>query len=275
MANAYAHRMLARAIDDYETSAVALVEGQQAYIFVIALDQAERVSETQAAERIKRFDQGGQAQMLFQRRTENLIRAHVKDMAAELERVIERYDAQHVIIAGNDSIKGAIMSTLPEPIKAKLIDYIHLDPNSSMKAILATVEPMLRETERRQEAEALAELERQMTAKDGLGALGVADVALALSKGPVGTLLMLGSFAGVGGECPSCGMLWAGQRSSCPYDGAELQPVDLREAFTARALQQSATVEIVEGSEYLAAQGGVGALLRYRDAVAARAVGGA
>lgn len=172
VANAYAHRMLARAIDDYETSAVALVEGQQAYIFVIAFDQAERVSETQAAERIKRFDQGGQAQMLFQRRTENLIRAHVKDRAAELERVIERYDAQHVIIAGNDSIKGAIMSTLPEPIKAKLIDYIHLDPNSSMKAILATVEPMLRETERRQEAEALAELERQMTAKDGLGALG-------------------------------------------------------------------------------------------------------
>lgn len=103
----------------------------------------------------------------------------------------------------------------------------------------------------------------------------MADVALALSKGPVGTLLMLGSFAGAGGECPSCGMLRAGQRSCCPYDGAELQPVDLREAFTARALQQSATVEVVEGSEYLAAQGGVGALLRYRDAVAARAVGGA
>src|SRR5207237_7613537 len=106
---------------------------------------------------------------------------------------------------------GAIMDALPDTIKARLIDYIHLEPNSSMKTILETVEPLIRAAKRKQEADDLAELELQMTAKGGLGALGVADTALALSKGQVRTLLMLQSFSGAGGECPACGTLRAGQ----------------------------------------------------------------
>jgi peptide subunit release factor 1 (eRF1) len=256
---------LARLVDDYETSAVVLAEGQEARIFVIALGQADQVAETEASEKIKRFDQGGVAQMLFQRRTDNLIKAHMKDIADELGRIIQRYDVQHVVIAGNDSIKGAVMNTLPDQIKEQLVDYIHLEPNSSMKAILDTIEPLIREAERKQEADAVAALEMQMTAKGGLAAAGVADVAAALSKGQVQTLLMLQSFESAGGECPSCGTLRAGQRTKCPYDGAELQPVDLREAFAARAIQQGAEVQIVEASDYLGQFEGVGALLRYRD----------
>jgi peptide subunit release factor 1 (eRF1) len=102
----------------------------------------------------------------------------------------------------------------------------------------------------------------------------VADTALALSKGQIQTLFMLQSFNGAGGECVNCGMLRAGQREKCPYDGAELRPVELREAFTARAVQQSADVEIVETSDYLAQHDGVGALLRYRDEERSKAVAG-
>ena len=228
---------LARLVDEYETTAVVLAEGQEARIFVIALNQAEQVGETEASEKIKRFD------------------------------------VRHVVIAGNDSIKGMVMDSLTEPIKQKLLDYIHLDPTSSLKTIVETVEPMLRDAERQQEAADLAELEKQATAKGGLAALGLADTAMAIGKGQVSALLMLQSFAAAGGECPNCGMLRAGQRSKCPYDGAEMQPVDLREAFTARAIQQNAAVQIVAASDYLAAHDGVGALLRYRDDEQAREVG--
>ena len=69
-----------------------------------------------------------------------------------------------------------------------------------MKTILETIEPMLQRVEHRQEAELLAELEKHVTAKGGLGTLGVAETALALSKGQVQTLLMLQSFGGTGGE---------------------------------------------------------------------------
>jgi peptide chain release factor subunit 1 len=265
---------LAQLIDDYEPCAVVLAESQEARIFVIGLDYAEQIAETEATEKIKRFDQGGQAQMLFQRRTDNLIKAHMKDLAAELERVIARFHVQHVIIAGNDSIKGIVMAALTAPITARLIDYIHLEPDSSMKSILETIEPMVHEAEQRQEAEMLAELEKHITAKGGLGSLGVAETALALSKGQVQTLLMLQSFSGTGGECVNCGMLRAGQRDTCPYDGADMRPVDLREAFTLRAAQQSADIQIVKASDYLAAHESVGALLRYRDEPQAKAVAG-
>ena len=44
-----------------------------------------------------------------------------------------------------------------------------------------------------------------------------------------------------------------------------MQQIDLREAFTARALQQGSAIQIVEENEYLDQHEGVGALLRYRD----------
>ncbi len=274
VADRYPHVFeLARLIDEYETCAIVLAEGQESRIFVIALNHAEQVGETEASEKIKRFDQGGLAQMLFQRRTDNVIKAHTKDIAEQLDKIIKRYDVRHVVIAGNDAIKGIVMDSLTEPIKQKLIDYIHLDPASSLKTILETVEPMMRKAERRREADTLAELEKQMTAKGGLGALGLTDTAMALSKGQVSTLLLLQSFGGAGGECPNCGTLRAGQRTKCPYDGAAMQPVDLREAFTARAIQQNAAVHVIEASDYLAAHDGVGALLRYRDDEQARALG--
>jgi peptide subunit release factor 1 (eRF1) len=265
---------LARLIDQHETCAVVLAEGQEARIFVLGLRDLEQVAETEAVEKIKRFDQGGQAQMLFQRRTDNLIKAHTKDIAAQLEKVIARYDVQHVIIAGNDSIKGIVMHALTPAITARLVDYMHLEPNSSMKTISEAITPMLQEAERRQEAKLLAELEKQVTARDGLGVMGVADTALALSKGQVQTLLILQDFRGAGGECSNCGMLRVGQRETCSYDGATMRPVDLREAFTARAVQQSADVQIIEASDYLAARESIGALLRYRDEPQSKAVAG-
>jgi peptide subunit release factor 1 (eRF1) len=122
----------------------------------------------------------------------------------------------------------------------------------------------MRQVEQTQEAAALAELEEQHY-PDGLGIARVADTALALSKGQVRMLLMRRDFAGRGGECPHCGMLRAGQRANCPYDGAALRPVELREAFAARAIQQNAAIEIVEASDYLDRHEGVGAVLRYRE----------
>lgn len=271
VADRYPHLFsLARIIDDYETYAVVLADSQESRIFVIALNGAEIVGKTEAAEEIKRFDVGGTAQMQFQRRTENLIKAHTKDIAEVLGRIIQRHYVQHIVIAGNDSIKGIVMGSLPEQIKAKLADYVHLDVTSNIPAIIAMLEPIMREVERQQEADIIADLEGQMASRGGLGVAGVASTALALSKGQVRTLLVLQGFSGSGGECPNCAMLQPGQRTTCPYDGADLQPVDLREAFVARALQQSADVQIVADSAYLDQHQGVGALLRYRDDEQAR-----
>ncbi|MDP9311121.1 MAG: hypothetical protein M3R24_09565, partial [Chloroflexota bacterium] len=72
-------------------------------------------------------------------------------------------------------------------------------------------------------------------------------------------------FAAMGGECPNCGTLRPGLRPTCPFDGTEMQQIDLREAFVARARQQNAVIQIVEQSPFLVEHEGVGALLYYRD----------
>lgn len=262
---------LARIIDDYETYAVVLADGQESRILVLSLNEAEQAAQTEADEEIKRFQAGGWAQMVFQRRTDNIIRAHTRDIADRLGRVIKRYNVQHVIIAGNDAIKGIVLSTLPDQIKAILVDYINLDINANMPAIMEVLEPMMRGVELDQEAAELANLEEQVGAQN-FGVAGVAETAMALTKGQVRTLFMHQDFLATGGECPNCGTIRAGLRDKCPYDGAEMQPVDLREAFTVRALQQGSEIQIVETSTFLDQHGGVGALLRYRDTPLAQTV---
>jgi len=262
---------LARIIDDYETYAIVLADSQESRILVVSLNQAEQAAQTSAAEEIRRFDAGGWAQMLFQRRTENIVKAHTKDIGDRLGRLIKRYNIQHVIIAGNDTFKGIILNTLPAQIKEKLVDFINLDITANMEAIMGTIEPMMRNVELEQETADLARLEEQVGAQN-LGVVGVAETAMALTKGQVRTLIMHQNFLATGGECPNCGTIRAGLRNKCPYDGTEMQPLDLREAFTARALQQGSDIQIVEASEFLDQHDGVGALLRYRDTPMAQTV---
>jgi len=232
---------------------------------VITLDAAEQVGETEATEEIKRFKSGkAQENYLFQHRTDNIIRAHTKDIAGRLGEIMARYDVRHVVIAANDAIKGIVMDTLPDTIKERLVDYVHLDSEANAQAILDEIDPLIRQVEREQEAAAVAELEEQAY-PDGMGVVGVSETAQALSKGQVRMLIMERNFDSAGGVCPHCGTLRAGHRQHCPYDGAELLPVDLREAFTARAIEQNSAIEIVEAGEYLDQHEGVGALLRYRE----------
>lgn len=255
---------LARIVDDYETYAVVLADGQESRILVLSMNEAELVGNTEAAERIRRFDAGGWGQMLFQRRTENLIKAHTKDIADRLGRVIKAHNVQHVIIAANDSIKGTIMNSLPHTITDKLVDVIKLDLTTSIGTLIETLEPIMRTVELEQETNDLAELEAEVRGNN-LGVVGVADTAMALTKGQVRTLLMRSDFQGTGGECPNCGTIRAGLRPTCPYDGTEMRQLDLREAFTARVYQQGADIQIVEEGPFLDEHEGVGAVLRWRD----------
>lgn len=256
---------LARLVDDFETCAVVLASGQNASIVVFALDGVTPVASTEASEKIKRFQQGGTAQMMFQRRTDNLIKAHIKEIGTKLAQVIERYDVAHVVFAGNDSIKGIVLDTLDEHIKSRMLDYVALDPHSNLGVVQEAIAPLLAEAERQQEQSDLDALADQLATRGGLAVAGMTDTALALSKGQVRTLLMLRSFSGTGGECVSCGMLRADERSRCPYDGGEMRAVDLREAFLARAMQQGARIQIVHTGEVLDLHEGVGAMLYYRD----------
>src|SRR3712207_6484076 len=200
---------LARIVDDYETYAVVLADAQESRILVVSLNEAEQAGTTEAADEIKRFEAGGWGQMLFQRRMENVVKAHTKEIADKLGRIIKRYNVQHVIIASNDTVKGTIRSSLPQNIQDMLVDHIKLDITGNLQSILEVTEPMMREVEHAQEADDLDTLQSEAEGQ-GLGVVGVGETAMALTKGQVDKLVILESVTGTGGECPNCGTLRAG-----------------------------------------------------------------
>lgn len=264
----FAHTFnLARIVDDYETYAVVLVDSQESRIFVVSLNEAEQAGGSEAADEIRRFEAGGWAQMLFQRRIDNVIKAHTRDMADQLNRIIKRHDVKHVVLAGSDSIKGAVRDSLPKQVQEMVVDFVHLDLTANIQSILESIEPLMRDVERQQEAADVDTLEAQVNTKGGLAVIGVENTAMALSKGQVRQLIMHQGFQTLGSRNPNSGFLYQGMHQKDPFDGTELEQVDLREAFTAAAMQTGGTVQIVEANEYLEQNGGVGAILWYRDDV--------
>lgn len=259
---------LARLLDDHETFAVARAEGQQAEIYVISLESMEQVDSTQAREEIQRVDAGGWSQLRYQRHTGFVIQLHMNDLARALQDAVTRHGAEHIVILTNDSVKGHVRAALPPQLHERVVDMVSYQRSDDPAQLVAGLDPLMREVERQQEEELLARLEDQLATRGGLAFAGEKDVALALLKGQVDTLLLSAAYAGgPAGECPTCGTLRPGQRQSCPYDGSEMQPVELREALVTHTLRQGGRVEVIGVDGALQQHGGVAALLRFRDDV--------
>jgi peptide subunit release factor 1 (eRF1) len=256
---------LARMLDDYETFVVALVEGQEALVYTLGLEAMEQVERTVASEKINRVMVGGWSQLRYQNHNEHVLRSHMRDLATTLQQVLSDAQSNHLIIAGNTAIKGPLMETLPQPLQHKLVDYLPYERPTDAEQLFAQLEPMMQEVERKSEAQLIEQLEAQLASVGGLALSGEAAVAMALSKGQVDTLLIRPDLRGMAGECPTCGLLRPGQRDNCPIDGSPLKPIEISEALVLHTLRQSGKVEVCAHEDALQEQGGVAALLRYRD----------
>jgi peptide subunit release factor 1 (eRF1) len=259
---------LARMLDDYETFVVALVEGQEAAIYALGLEGMEEVERTVASEKINRVMVGGWSQLRYQNHNDHVIRSHMRDLATTLQQVMSDAQSNHLIIAGNTAIKGTLLETLPQPLHEQLVEYMPYERQADAEQLFRQLEPKMQEVERQSEAELLARLEDQLATVGGLALAGEAAIAMALSKGQVDTLLVRPDLRGMAGECPTCGLLRPGQRDNCPIDGSPLQPIELGEALVIHTLRQGGKVEVCSHEEALREQGGVAALLRYRDETA-------
>jgi peptide chain release factor subunit 1 len=268
-ADTYPHLyQLAHLIDEHETFAVVLAEGQQAQIYVMSLETMEQVGQTEAREKVNRTDVGGWSQLRYERHVGFTLQLHLNELATSLQEAVDEYDVRHIVILTNDSIKGHVRQALPQQLSERVVEMGAYRRPEELPQIISELEPLMQENERRQEAELIGRLEEQLATKGGLAFSGENAVMQAVHKGQVDTLILDAAYeGGQGGACPSCGMLRAGQRQKCPYDGSELQPIDLREGLVLHGLRQGAQVEIVAETAALREMGGVAALLRYRDDV--------
>lgn len=258
---------LAQLIDDHETYVVALVESQEAQVYVLGIDSMEQVESTQAREEVQRVQVGGWSQLRYENHTGYVIRLHMQDLAATLQQVMQEREGQHLIIGTNDAMKGPVREKLGQQLTEKLVDFVSYDRIGEPEQMFQQLTPLMQETERKQEQALVERLHEQLNTKGGLAFDGPGAVAGALVKGQVDTLLISAGLEGEASECESCGMLRVGRRESCPADGGKMHPLDLREGLVLHTYRQSGNVEIINLEDGLAEHGHVAALLRYRDDV--------
>lgn len=228
---------LARLDDEYETAVVAVVDTNTARIFVYRygkLIEDAGLDDDPAHYQKRRM--GGWSQARYQRHIDNHRRDFTGETGRVLARVVEREDAQHVILAGDPPSITPLLEQMPRTAAEKIRHVAQLDLRANRNEVLREIEPIMREVEAASGATAVDRVVGEVR-RGGLGASGVDAVRAALDNAQVDQLI-LDDTAEFGG--------------------------DLREALVRDAIAKDAGVEVVSGSSPLLALGGVAALLRYR-----------
>ena len=186
-----------------------------------------------------------------------------------LKRLMAAGGHTHLILAGDPRLTGEIRRALPKSMTAKLVDTIPVASRHAQEDVVAATLSAFVEWEE-QDSQAVAARFVQGVRTQGLAAAGAAACLEALRRGRADVLLLARDhLPEPGWRCASCGAMRIERDTptTCPECGKRaLRPIDAREELVRLAGQQDCPVEVVEYCEPLMALGGVGCLLRYREA---------
>jgi peptide chain release factor subunit 1 len=253
---------LARLDARYPRYAALVCDTNHARIFVFATGAVEKVDEVQS-EKTRRHDMGGWSQARFQRRIDNLHKAHIQDAVDVLDRIVRAEDVAHVLVTGNDVSLPIIEECLTQPLRERLVDAFHLDAKAPEREVLERTLEAMRRSDADSDQEKVAELMNNYRS-GGLGVVGFDRTRRALENGQVDDLVVSASLVqleGVHGIEPALAEA---------DDRGDLEPVEKvdtalkADELVAIARQTDATITFIEDPSLLARVGGVGAILRYK-----------
>jgi peptide subunit release factor 1 (eRF1) len=151
-------------------------------------------------------------------------------------------------------------------VRERVSGRIEIDvENSSVDDVRAAAAPVMEETDRTREREALERLEEGV-ARGSRASAGLDDTLFVLNERRVETLMFNNGFSAPGRWCPECGSVYSNNGDSdCPADGTRLQDRDnILESAVELALIQSAEVLVMRHlPEELERHGSIGAVLRF------------
>ncbi|MEN8168007.1 MAG: hypothetical protein ABFR65_11090 [Pseudomonadota bacterium] len=173
----------------------------------------------------------------------------------------------HLILAGDPEITGRIRHALPPDLADKLVDVVPAsERDQQTDVVMATLSSFIEHEER--ESQSVAGCLIEGLRSQNLAVAGSAATLDALRWGEVDTLLMSSGYQpDPGWACTDCRAIGteAPETPVCPQCGEPaVRPLDVKEALLRLAGQSECPVEVVEQSDALMSQGGVGCLLRYR-----------
>jgi peptide chain release factor subunit 1 len=216
-----------------------------------------------------RHDQGGWAQMRYQRHIKDHMDKHHKEVAEQLTELFDSGKWKRVVLIGQDRIIANFRAFLPERIKQQIADAFSIDFSEERSKVLKRLFERLLQKERQEVSRQIEEL-KERTPKGGLSTFGLNATLEALNGGQVQTLYLLTSFSHSGGKCRQCGVFVqissTGDPSPhCPLCKGEIRIVKLGEEMTRSAPPQDGDVKWVEENSILKESDGVGASLRFRS----------
>ena len=260
-------RPLVRLSSQYHNTLVVMVDTDSARLFEVSLEglMAESSIESYVP---GRHDQGGWAQMRYQRHIKDHMDKHHKEVAEQLTELFDSGKWKRVVLIGQDRILSNFKVFLPERVKQQITDSFSIDFSEERSKVLRRVFERLLQKEKEEVNHQIQAL-KERTPQGGLVTLGLNPTLEALNAGQVHTLYLVTSFAFSGGKCRQCGSLVltyspSGSFIPCPICKGEVKVLDLGEEMMRLVLRQDGEVKWVEENDVLKEHDGLCASLRFR-----------
>jgi peptide chain release factor subunit 1 len=260
-------RPLVQLSSQYQNTLVVMVDTDSARLFEVSLEGL--VAESSVESYVPgRHDQGGWAQMRYQRHIKDHMDKHHKEVAEQLTELFGSGKWKRVVVIGQDRILANFKVFLPERVKQQITDSFSIDFSEERSRVLRRVFERLLQKEKEEVNHQIQAL-KERTPQGGLVTLGLNSTLEALNAGQVHALYILTSFTLSGGKCRQCGSLAltpspGGSSIPCPLCKRELKAVDLGEEMMRLVLRQDGDVKWVEENDVLKEHDGVCASLRFR-----------
>lgn len=280
---------LARLAEDQPPYAVLTVDQQEARLSVIDRANREQAVEIEGGAESSELSHGGWSRKRDQGRADERVDAFARAAAEEARTAMEASGIEVLVLAGDEQMTSAVRDALHETIRERVAGDVRLDITANERDVIEATLPIVEQSERAREAEAIGRIENG--AGPGGGAVvGPVDTMTALQAGQVMTLVMNDDFAAPGWADFAFPVYGAGEPPTehpTGGDPADIVPVPLEEELVRLALLTGAEIEIVrsdvpvgpaeqaetpdadapmprsEAATALDALGGVAALLRF------------
>jgi len=260
-------RPLVKLSTQYQNTLAVMVETDSAKLLEVSLEGL--MGESSIESYVPgRHDQGGWAQMRYQRHIQDHMDRHHKEVAQHLIDLFDSGKWKQVVLMGQERILANFKTFLPERVKQQITDAFPIDFSEERSKILRRLFERLLQKEKESLTRQIKEL-RERAPQSGLATFGLNATLDVLNQGQVHTLYLLSAASLNGRKCRRCNSLFlispSGDSSSpCPLCKGERKTVDLAEEMMRSTLRQDGEVKWVDDNPILKENEGVAASLRFR-----------
>lgn len=267
---------LARAVHENPRYAVLWADKNKADIYVFGGEMRIR-SDVDLDSKVESIENdvtqasqaGGWSQQRFARRREKFHLEHAKEVVAELEEVMKKYDVEHFVISGDEeTILPVIKPELSKAIEEKLIGTFSMSQYDSEDEIRErSLEVVNTELAARQQKK-VEQLNDAAKSSAKMGTLGVEATLRALANGQVEELIIASDLDSIDYSKKAV------KKILKDYEpGDETAPAEAASAIgdagaiadqlVVRAINTAARITFIKDESMLEEAGGVGAILRF------------